>query len=100
MIYAKSVLKGYTASLGFVLVSTAFLIGTCTVEVPPKEELKIYNIDNINEIFGLQILVHLLASINSIMKMTSSLWKHMNLAAEVSAGVTVILMIIVYMYQW
>ena len=100
MIYAKSVLKGYTASLGFVLVSTAFLIGTCTVEIPPEEELKIYNLKNINEIFGLQILVHLLAAINSIMKVSLHKWKHMSLAAEVSAGVTVILMIIVYMYQW
>ena len=100
MIYAKSVLKGYTASLGFFIVSTAFLIGTCTVEIPPKEELKIYNLNNINEIFGLQILVHLLASINSVMKVSMQRWKHMNLAAEVSAGVTVILMIIVYMFQW
>ena len=68
MIYAKSVLRGYTASLGFILVSIAFLIGTCTVEIPTEEELKIYNLSNMKELFGLQILVHLLASINSIMK--------------------------------
>ena len=53
MIYAKSVLKGYTASLGFVLVSTAFLIGTCTVEIPKEEELKVYKMDNMKELFGL-----------------------------------------------
>ena len=68
MIYAKSVLKGYTASLGFFLVSAAFLIGTCTVKLPSKEELKVYNLDNIDELFGLQILVHILASVNSILR--------------------------------
>ena len=74
MIYAKSVLKGYTASLGFVMVSMAFFIGTCTVEIPPKEELKVYNLSNMNEIYGMQILVHLLASVNSIMKFSLDRW--------------------------
>ena len=100
MIYAKSVLKGYTASLGFFLVSFAFLIGTCTVEIPQKEELKVYNLNNMNELFGFQILVHTLASINSLMKLHLDKWFHMEIVSEVMGGVTVILMIIVYMFQW
>ena len=100
MIYAKSVLKGYTASLGFFLVSAAFLIGTCTVKIPPEEELKVYSLENMDRLFGLQILVHILASVNSILRFYLPVWLYMELITEVSGAVTVILMIIVYMLQW
>ena len=79
MIFTNSVLRGYRASLGFFLLSIAFLFGSFSVTIPPKEELEAFNLKNIEELYGLQILVHILATINSILRFFLATWKYMEI---------------------
>ena len=100
MIYTNSVLKGYNASLGFVFLNLAFLIGTFFIEIPDDKELKIYGVDDIKSLYALQIIVHTLAVALSIMNFAKGYSDKMELVTESFDSVTVILMIVTYMYQW
>ena len=55
MIYTNSVLRGYTASLGYFFLSSSFFLGSWYMyaDIPSKEELETYNLKNINSLFGL-----------------------------------------------
>ena len=65
MIYTMSVLRGYEASKGFIFLSIAFFIGSCTVSIPGQDELDVYSlkVEDMNVLYGFQLLVHFLTTV-------------------------------------
>ena len=101
MIYTNSVLRGYTASLGYFFLSSAFFFGSWYMyaDIPSKEELETYNLRNIDSLFGLQMTVHLLSTILTILQNYLQLWKHLEQYIDYGNAAATFLMIIAYMLQ-
>ena len=97
-----SVLRGYEASKGFIFLSIAFFIGSCTVSIPGQDELDVYSlkVEDMNVLYGFQLLVHFLTTVQSILSINLDKWKHMELLSEGLGRLTVLLMIVIYMWQW
>ena len=100
MIYTVSVLRGYEASKGFIFISLAFFIGTFTITIPSSEEQEKYSVKYMDSLVYVQQTVHLLASVQSLISINLELWRYMELLSEAIGRLTVMMMIMTYMWQW
>ena len=100
MIYTQSVLRGYDASKGFIVISLAFFIGTLTVKIPSKEQLELYSLVGMDYLFGLQLFIHLLMTVQVIISINLDKWEFMDALSKTLGRIAVLSMIVVYMWQW
>ena len=97
MIYTQSVLRGYDASKGFIVISLAFLLGSFTVKIPRKE---ILDLEGMDYLFWFQLFIHLLMTVQVIISINLDQKKYMYVLSETLGRIAVLSMIVVYMWQW
>lgn len=79
MIHTVSVIKGYTASLGFFFLNLAFFLGALiAVEIPSDKQLAPYGLSNqrMTNIYALQLTYHFLTALVTFLSMNIHWYKN------------------------
>ena len=104
MIYTVSVIKGQSASLGFLFLNMGFFFGNFAVVdiIPSNEQLAPYDRDeqNLTIMFGFQQVLHFMAILLAISSFNLSVFRHMDVILEIGSTIVVLAFISVYMYWW
>ena len=99
MIYTYSVLKGYQAMLGNIVLHTSIAIATLVyVKVPRGFGVKID--ESIDLLYMLQIMMHVVSAIVFMLQAYVDIWKHMETASNLCSILVIIVSFQVFMQQF
>lgn len=101
MIHTYSLLQGYIGSLGLVPIRLGIAFAMLYVLPVPVEELKYFNLKDMQLLWNLQFAVHIIAALLSIMNLyMQHLWDQIELLVKLFSVLTTLPLIFIYMWQF